>query len=84
MMSGVLLISAAAGYWVLERAHREKGGLKTVGQWLGAIIIIVSLTGVLCAVYSIVKNRGWCPSWPGKMGACPIMGAPGAPPSAKR
>ena len=82
MMGGLLLISAAAGYWVLERAHREKGGLKTVGQWLGAIIIVVSLTGVFCTVYTVAKSRGWCP-WPGKMG-CPVMGAPTAPPAAKR
>ena len=83
MMAGLLLISAAAGYWVLERAHREKGALKTIGQWLGAIIIIVSLTGVACTVCVILKRQGICP-WPFKGGACPIMGAPAAPPAAKR
>ena len=82
MMSGLLLISAAAGYWVLERANRGKGLLKTVGQWLGAVIIVVSLAGVLCTVYSVAKMRGWCPV-PGKMG-CPIMGAPDAAPGPKR
>ncbi|MBI4355410.1 MAG: hypothetical protein HY597_03020 [Candidatus Omnitrophica bacterium] len=82
-MAGLLLISAASGYWVLERASREKGTLKAVGQWVGAIIIFVSLTGVFCGVYTIAKNRGWCPL-PGKMGACPFMGTPDAPPAPKR
>ena len=83
MMGGLLLISSAVGYWVLERAHREKGALKTVGQWLGAIIIVVSLAGVACSVYAIAQRHGFCPM-PGKMGACPFMGGPSAPPAAKR
>jgi len=83
MMAGLLLISAAAGYWVLERANREKGALKRVGQWLGAVIIVVSLVGVACRVYAVATGQGWCP-WPGKLGACPITGAPDAPTAPKR
>jgi len=50
--SGMLLLSSVAGYWVLERADRHKGGLRRIGQWLGVIIIAVSLVGV--------AGRVWC------------------------
>jgi hypothetical protein len=65
---GALLIAAVGGYWVLERAARQKGNLKKVGQLLGAAIIIVSLIGVACRVVSAVNcppgsvGKGWfCP-----------------------
>jgi hypothetical protein len=65
--SGLLLLAAVAGYWVLERAERHKGLLKRVGQWVGGAIIVVSLVGVGCRVFCAAT----CP--PGAMG----MGAKG-------
>ena len=73
---GALLIAAVGGYWVLERAARQKGNLKKVGQLLGTVIIIVSLVGTACRVWCAVK----CP--PGSMGKggfCPYT--PKAPAS---
>lgn len=68
---GALLIAAVGGYWVLERAARQKGNLKKVGQLLGTVIIIVSLIGVVCKVWYTVKcptgsigKGGWCPYTP--------------------
>ena len=68
---GALLIAAVGGYWVLERAARQKGNLKKVGQLLGTVIIIVSLIGVACKVWCTVKcppgsmgKVGWCPYTP--------------------
>ena len=60
---GVLLLTAVAGYWVLERAETHKGRLKRVGQLLGGFIIIVSLAGAVCRV--------WCLAM-GKMDYCPV------------
>lgn len=44
------LLAAAAGYWVLERAEQHKQGLRRVGRWLGAAIIIIALIGVSCRI----------------------------------
>ncbi len=62
-----LLLTAAVGYWVLERASDQKKGLKTVGQIVGAVILVISFMGVACKLYSISKR--------GAMGGgygCPI------------
>ena len=65
---GVLLLTAVAGYWVLERAASHKGNLKNVGQLLGAAIIIISLVGVACKIWCAAK----CPTGM-KGGFCPYM-----------
>jgi len=56
--SGLLLISSAVGYFVLERAGKHKGGLKMVGQALGWVIILVSLAGVACQTWWVSKWAG--------------------------
>lgn len=53
----LLLLAAVAGYWVLERAETHKGNLKTLGQWLGAAILAVSLIGVGCKIYFITSGK---------------------------
>ena len=67
-----LLISAAAGYWVLTASGSQKGRIKTLGQWLGLVIVVVSLVGAACKVYYLTSGgKGFlCPS--GK--ACPFTG----------
>ena len=69
-----LLISAAAGYLVLERAERQRNRIKTVGRIVGWLIVIASFAGVLCRVCYIAKGP-----MAGKV-ACPFMGAPKPPP----
>lgn len=77
-----MLISAAAGYWVLAQSEKEKSKVKKLGQLLGVVIIVVSLFGAACKIYGQVSN---CSS--GKMGGkfCPFTGRPmgGAPVSDK-
>ena len=63
-----LLISSAAGYWVLTSASSQKGRVKTLGQWLGLLIIAVSVVGAACKVYSLSNCKG-------KMISCPFTGA---------
>ena len=58
--TGVLLFSAAAGYWVLERADHNKGNLKRVGQAVGWFIILASILGIVCKVYC--ASRAYCES----------------------
>jgi hypothetical protein len=77
--SAGLLVAAVAGYWVLERADRHKGQLKTLGQVLGAVIIAVSLIGVACQVWCAAKcgpgGHGFMKGHGMMKGMCPL-GAP--------
>ena len=70
---GMLLLTAIGGYWVCERAETHKGSLKNLGQFLGSVIIAVSLVGVACHVWSLVTcTTGSRPmGWMGKGRYCP-------------
>ncbi len=70
---GGLLLAAVAGYWVLERAETHKGQLKKVGQFLGALIIVVSVLGIACGLWCMASGKmGYCPAGGmGKGGFCP-------------
>jgi len=58
----MLLLAAAVGYWVLERAITHKGQLKQVGLVLGSLIIVVSILGLVCYVWSFSSMKtGYCP-----------------------
>ena len=65
----VLLVSAAAGYWVLAQSEHQKAGVRKLGQYLGLAIIVVSIVGAACKVYSLVTCYGGM----GKGMACPMM-----------
>lgn len=75
--SAGLLLAAVAGYWVMERAERHKGGLKTVGKVLGVVIIVASLLGVACAAWCGGASCGYGKGLMMK-GMCPLS-APGSP-----
>lgn len=68
--TGPLLLSAVAGYWVLERAARQKGRLQQIGRILGTAIIVISLVGVACRIWCIAS----CSKTPGMTmgGFCPF------------
>ena len=83
--AGTLLLAAAAGYWVLERAQSQKKNLKRTGRIIGWLIIVVSLLGVACRVWSITMcqttgacGAGWCPMHQKKAGGmvCPLTPKP--------
>ncbi|MBI4227429.1 MAG: hypothetical protein HY600_04025 [Candidatus Omnitrophica bacterium] len=69
----VLLVSAAAGYWVLGQSEHQKAGVKKLGQYLGVAIILVSVIGAACKIYSIVTCYG---GGMGKAAVCPMTGKP--------
>lgn len=51
----VLLIATAVGYWTLTNANKEKGRVKKLGQFLGLLIIVISLLGTFCKIACAVK-----------------------------
>ena len=76
---GMLLVSSIGGYWVLERSVMHKGPLKKVGQWLGALVIVLSLLGVACKMWYASTQCAW--SGRGRqMCPYPKSFAPGAAP----
>ncbi|MBI3319874.1 MAG: hypothetical protein HYZ89_04740 [Candidatus Omnitrophica bacterium] len=69
--TGMFLLTAAAGYWILERAETHKSYLKRVGRVLGWVMIAGSLVGVACRTCALVSDKtGWCPL---KDWSCPYM-----------
>jgi hypothetical protein len=86
---GWLLLTAAAGYWVLERASgQQKKDVKRVGRLLGGTIIVLSLAGVACQLWCMTSGNAASCGFMGKRGwkfSCPFAGKempvsrPGAP-----
>lgn len=63
----VLLLTTLAGYLVLERAENHKGELRRLGRFLGSLVVVVSLVGVVCKVWALVTcPAGMCPDGMGK------------------
>jgi hypothetical protein len=78
---GMLLLTAVAGYWVLERASTHKGQLQKVGFAVGSLILVISLLGMICSVWCMKSgSSGMCP-FGGKMGRGDSYrsGMPGSP-----
>lgn len=75
--TGLLLLGAVAGYWVLERADSHKGQLKKVGQVVGWLVLVTSLLGVACRVYAVATGQG-CPA-----AYCPFKPSSPSAPAAK-
>ena len=65
-----LLLAAAAGYWVLERAETHKKSLRRAGRFIGWVIILTGLLGGVCGLLcpggkaGYWKRGGWCPLTP--------------------
>ena len=68
-----LLISAAAGYWVLERADKHKGAMRRIGYLVGTLIVVSSIIGFAYTVSC--KTSGWGPYGMMKKNTyCPMVG----------
>ena len=69
------LLTLVAGYWLLERSETHKGQLRSIGRILGAVIIVVSLLGVVCSLWT-----GCAMGKRGKFGGmCPLFSRPASP-----
>lgn len=63
MKLGLLLIALGFGYKVYADAVKEKGTLRTIGQWVGTFIMATSLVASAYLIYacSSGKDFGACP-----------------------
>ena len=66
------LVIIAVGYWVLTMAANQKGRLKKLGNWLGGLIIVVSLAGLICS--AVFRAKKYCKY--SKDGSCSIAACP--------
>ena len=64
MKLGLLLIALGMGYRVYADAAKEKGQLRTIGQWVGAFMMAVSLAVSVFHLYCYsgkITGKGYCP-----------------------
>ena len=77
MKLGLLLIALGFGYKVYADAAKEKGNLRSLGQWVGAFVMAVSflISSLFVYSYSINWMSGKCPGvWcPFNKAGCPFM-----------
>ena len=71
MKLGLLLIALAMGYRVYADAMKEKGSLRSLGQWVGAIIMATSLVTSAFLIYTYSRCGGF-----GKNGMYPFKHCP--------
>ena len=67
MKLGLLLIALGFGYKVYADASREKGNLRSIGQWVGAVMMATSLVASALAVHAYSTGKG--------MFGCPFLKA---------
>lgn len=66
MKLGLLLIALGLGYKVYAEASKEKGHLRSLGQWVGAVMMVISFATSALLVYAYAKA--------GAGGICPFAG----------
>jgi len=64
----LLAVGFGIGYWLLTAANEQDGTLKSIGQTLGGILIVMALVlAVFSSYYSMkIANRGYM------QGGCPL------------
>ena len=63
MHGAISLVALALGYKVFTDAHKEKEGLKLLGQTIGVVVMIAAVLSILCGVGKCMGKSG-----------CPMMG----------
>jgi len=70
MQSALLLIALGFGFKIFaEASEKQKKSIKQLGRLVGIIIMVISLCGVLCSVFTCMKGAG-CGSM--SVGYCPV------------
>ena len=77
MHAAVALVALALGYKVFADAHREKDGLKLLGQIVGVAVMVAAVLCLLCGVAKCISRLD-CPKTKCMMMSkgenCPIPG----------
>ncbi len=79
MHAAVALIALALGYKTFADAHKEKEGIKLLGQVIGLFVMIAAMLAILCGMFKCMygssscsmMHRDGCPIAAARMG-CPM------------
>ena len=71
--SAGLLIAAAVGYLVIERADKHKGSLRRIGYLIGGLIVVSSIFGLTYAISCKTGAWGYGNMGMKRSGYCPMM-----------
>ena len=72
MHAAVSLVALALGYKVFADAHKEKEGLKLLGQIVGIVVMIAAVLSMICGAMKCMNGS-----------QCPLTAKSGCPHSAK-
>ena len=75
MQVAISLLALALGYKVFADSHKEKEGLKLLGQVIGIVVMIGALLSVACGVSKCMSHSGCTKSERG----CPTMAKTSCP-----
>ena len=56
MCVSISLVALALGYKIFADAHKEKEGIKLLGQIIGVVVMIAALLSVVCGVAKCMKR----------------------------
>ena len=71
MHGAISLVALALGYKVFTDAHKEKEGLKLLGQMIGVVVMIAAALSMLCGVMKCM-GKSDCPMM--RKSECSMMG----------
>ena len=76
MQASVALVALALGYKVFADAHKEKEGLKLLGQVIGLVVMLGAVLFLLCGAAKCMYNSQ-CPMM--SKSACPFTAKSACP-----
>ena len=76
MNVAISLVALALGYKVFADAHKEKEGLKLLGQIIGVVVMIASVLALTCGAAKCMKNQN---CFMISKSNCPLMAKTGSP-----
>jgi hypothetical protein len=80
LVKPLLLATLALGYWILRASRQDPGYLQWVGLGTGGLIMVASLSGLVCSAYHSCYGKHSCPVALKTAHECPHhSSAPGQP-----
>ena len=60
MHAAVALVALALGYKVFADAHKEKEGLRLLGQIVGLVVMLAAVASMFCGMASCLSGGSQC------------------------
>ncbi len=74
LITPLLLVCVAVGYWVLTISQSQQKPLDLIGRILGGLIILVAIGGIVCGMVHRMRGSDGCSPCGAAAGhGCPMM-----------